>query len=146
MNIKSKRAQCFRDLIVYQRARKVAQSIFYLSHSFPKEETYSLTDQVRRSSRSIGAQISESWGKRRYERHFVSKLTDADSEQLETQHWLEVAFDCAYISENHRTSLCNELKEIGRMLNSMIHKAETFCNTQQNIVREEPAEYFITPN
>jgi len=143
MSISSRRAQCFRDLIVYQRARKVAQSIFNLSQSFPTEEIYSLTDQVRRSSRSIGAQISEAWGKRRYERHFVSKLTDADSEQLETQRWLEVAFDCAYISESQSTSLCNELKEIGRMLNSMIHKAETFCKTQQTVVREKSAEYFI---
>ena len=139
----TRRAQCFRDLIVYQRARKVAQNIFNLSHSFPRDETYSLTDQIRRSSRSIGAQISEAWGKRRYERHFVSKLTDADSEQLETQHWLEVAFDCAYINESQRTSLCNDLKEIGKMLNSMIHKADTFCKPQVNTVREEPAEYGI---
>lgn len=146
MDISSRRAQCFRDLIVYQRARKIARSIFDLSRSFPKEETYSLTDQVRRSSRSIGAQISEAWGKRRYERHFVSKLTDADSEQLETQHWLETALDCAYISENQRTTLCNELKEIGRMLNSMVQKADTFCKSRQDVVREEPVEYFIVQN
>lgn len=100
-----------------------------------------MTDQIRRSSRSIGAQISEAWGKRRYERHFVSKLTDADSEQLETQHWLEVALDCSYINEVQKNSLCNDLKEIGRMLNSMIHKADTFCKTQQNTVREVLAEY-----
>lgn len=78
----SRRAKCFRDLIVYQKARQVATTIYHLSLSFPKEETYSLTDQVRRASRSTGAQIAEAWAKRRYERHFISKLTDADAEQL----------------------------------------------------------------
>lgn len=72
---------------------------------FPKEEMYSLTDQVRRSSRSIGAQIAEAWGKRKYERHFVSKLTDADGEQLETQHWIETALDCSYVSAEVATKL-----------------------------------------
>jgi four helix bundle protein len=139
----SRRARCFRDLIVYQKARKVAQRIFELSRSFPKEETYSLTDQGRRSSRSIGAQIAEAWGKRRYERHFVSKLTDADSEQLETQHWLETAFDCSYISEEQRDSVCSELQEIGRMLDSMIQKAESFCNPDKSMIRENPVEYFV---
>ena len=81
-----RRARCFRDLMVYQKAREVARRIFELTKVFPKEEIYSLTDQGRRASRSVGAQIAEAWGKRRYERHFVSKLTDADSEQLETQH------------------------------------------------------------
>ena len=80
-------ARSFRDLAVYQKARKVSRAIYKISKGFPKEETYSLTDQIRRSSRSIGAQISEAWAKRRYERHFVSKLTDADAEQMETQHW-----------------------------------------------------------
>ena len=77
-------ARSFRDLAVYQKARTVSRSIFELSKDFPKEETYSLTDQIRRASRSIGAQIAEAWAKRRYERHFVSKLTDADAEQMET--------------------------------------------------------------
>ena len=124
----NRHARCFRDLIVYQKAREVAQKVFELSRSFPKEEVYSLTDQGRRSSRSIGAQIAEAWGKRRYERHFVSKLTDADAEQLETQHWLETALDCAYINEGQRDSLCRDLKEIGRMLDSMMKKAPSFCN------------------
>jgi four helix bundle protein len=77
----------FRDLEVYKLAREVSKEIYLLSKAFPSEERYSLTDQIRRSSRSVGAQIAESWGKRRYENHFISKLTDADSEQLETQHW-----------------------------------------------------------
>jgi four helix bundle protein len=77
-------AESFRDLIVYQKAKAVSRKIFELSKTFPREETYSLTDQIRRSSRSIGAQIAEAWGKRRYKKHFISKLTDSDSEQLET--------------------------------------------------------------
>ena len=85
----------FRDLEVYKLAREVSKEIYFLSKEFPKEEKYSLTDQIRRSSRSVGAQIAESWGKRRYELHFISKLTDADSEQLETQHWIEVSEECS---------------------------------------------------
>jgi len=136
------RARCFRDLVVYQKAKEVARRIFELSQEFPKEERYSLTDQGRRASRSVGAQIAEAWGKRRYEKHFVSKLTDADSEQLETQHWLETAFDCGYINKDERDSLCNDLKEIGRMLNSMIEKAASFCTSSPNSVREETTPYF----
>ncbi|HBY94549.1 MAG TPA: hypothetical protein DEP84_11420 [Chloroflexi bacterium] len=82
-------AQSFRGLVVHQKARQLSREIFRLTRSFPKEEMYSLTDQIRRSSRSIGAQIAEAWAKRRYERHFVSKLTDADAEQYETQHWID---------------------------------------------------------
>src|SRR5205823_6354473 len=96
-------ANSFRDLIVHQKSRKIAQTIFQLSKSFPREEMFSLTDQVRRSSRAIGAQIAEAWGKRQYERHFVSKLTDADAEQLETQHWIDVAFDCDYLTQEQQT-------------------------------------------
>ena len=86
-----KHAQSFRDLHVYQQARRVAKQVFELTRGFPKEERYSLTDQVRRSSRSVGAQIAEAWAKRRYKKHFVSKLTDADGEQQETQHWIDSA-------------------------------------------------------
>lgn len=81
-------ANSFRDLLVYQKVRAVAREIFALTKRFPKEEVFSLTDQIRRSSRSLGAQIAEAWAKRRYEAHFVSKLTDADGEQQETQHWI----------------------------------------------------------
>src|SRR5215216_3853258 len=86
----------YRDLLVYQKARRLAQEVFQLTASFPKEEMFSLTDQIRRSSHSIGAQIAEAWAKRRYEKHFVSKLTDANGEQQETQHWVDVASDCGY--------------------------------------------------
>jgi four helix bundle protein len=88
-----------------------------------------LTDQVRRSSRSIGAQIAEAWGKRRYEKHFVSKLTDADGEQMETQHCIETAEDCGYLSSSQAIEINDELSEIGRMLHSMMGKADRFCST-----------------
>jgi four helix bundle protein len=117
----------FRDLEVYKLAREVSKEIFFLSKSFPKEETYSLTDQIRRSSRSVGAQIAEAWGKRRYEHHFISKLTDADSEQLETQHWLEVSEECKYIEFEASKLLLKKCESIGKMLQVMIDKSSTFC-------------------
>src|SRR6478736_9661971 len=110
----------FRDLEVYKLARKTSKEIFELSKRFPKEEMYSLTDQIRRSSRSVGAQIAEAWAKRKYEKHFVSKLTDADGEQLETQHWIETSLDCKYISAEMAQELLKECKSIGKMLCSMI--------------------------
>lgn len=79
----------FKELEVYRTARALSEEIFEVSKSFPKGEMYSLTDQIRRSSRSIGAQIAEGWANRKYEIHFISKLTDSDGEQLETQHWIE---------------------------------------------------------
>jgi len=121
-------AKSFKDLEVYKKARAVAKEIFELSRTFPKEEVYSLTDQVRRSSRSIGAQIAEAWAKRRYEKHFVSKLSDADGEQLETQHWIETAEDCGYLTSSQAIKVNEELSGIGRMLNSMMSKAEQFCS------------------
>jgi four helix bundle protein len=121
-------AESFRDLVVYKNARKLAISIFELTKSFPKEEMYSLTDQIRRSSRSIGAQIAEAWAKRRYKKHFISKLTDADGEQQETQHWIETAEDCRYLNPEQTKKLNSALSEIGRMINSMINKADIFCD------------------
>ena len=141
MMASGRRARCFRDLVVYQKAKDVARSVFSLSKEFPREETCSLTDQSRRASRSVGAQIAEAWGKRRYEKPFISKLTDADAEQLETQHWLETAFDCGYIDEKQRNSLCQDLREVGRMLNSMIEKAGSFCAPSPSTVREETTPY-----
>ena len=119
-------ARSFRDLLVYQRAFKIAQSIFELTKSFPREETYSLTDQIRRSSRSIGAQIAEAWAKRRYEKHFVSKLTDASGEELETEHWIAAAVSCGYVREETAAELNAQLEEIGRMLYGVIRKSALF--------------------
>ena len=137
-------ARSFRDLIVYQKARAVAKRVFEISKRFPREEMYSLTDQARRSSRSVGAQISEAWAKRRYEKHFVSKLTDADGEQQETQHWTDTAVDCGYLTTAEAGSLNRELAEIGRMLNSMIEKAASFCGEPPLTLHESAVDYFTT--
>jgi four helix bundle protein len=120
--------ESFRDLEVYKISRNLAKDIFEISKSFPKEERYSLTDQVRRSSRSIGAQVAEAWAKRDYERHFQSKLTDADGEQLETQHWIATAKDCNYLTDDGADSLMSQCFVIGKMINSMIAKSGLFCN------------------
>jgi four helix bundle protein len=117
----------FRDLVVYQKSFELQQKIFDISKKFPKEEQYSLTDQIRRSSRSIGSNISEAWQKRRYIAHFVSKLTDADGEQAETQHWLDTALACEYIQKEIHNGLLSRCKEIGRMLGGMMAKPEKFC-------------------
>jgi four helix bundle protein len=117
----------FRELEVYKVARQLSKNVFDLTKKFPKEEMYSLTDQIRRSSRSVGAQVAEAWAKRKYEKHFVSKLTDADGEQLETQHWIETALDCAYISNEVADTFLKQYASIGKMINSMIVKAPEFC-------------------
>ena len=135
-----KHARSLRDLVVYQKARRVTEHVFELTKRFPKEETYSLTDQVRRSSRSVGAQIAEAWAKRRYEKHFISKLTDADGEQQETQHWVESAHDCGYITGQQRERLIADLSEIGRMLHSMMQKSSSFCGTGSRTARDDRAE------
>lgn len=116
----------FRTLEIYKLSRELSKVVYETTRGFPKEEMYSLTDQIRRSSRSVGAQIAESWGKRKYPKHFVSKLTDSDAEQLETQHWVETALDCSYISEEtaELLQMCNS---IGRMIHSMIGKSASFC-------------------
>ena len=137
-------ARSFRELRVYQKAREVSRTAFQLSKAFPKEEMYSLTDQFRRAARAVGAQIAEAWGKRRYEKHFVSKLTDADAEQLETQHWVGEALDCGYVSAADATQLNSHLEEIGRMLNSMMERADSFCGSPDGVLREDATEYFIT--
>jgi four helix bundle protein len=136
-------AKSFRDLLVYQKAKKVSREIFEISRSFPKEETYSLTDQIRRASRSIGAQIAEAWAKRRYERHFVSKLTDADAEQMETQHWIDEALDYQYLDPKQAEKLMEELLQIGRMLNAMMDKAHLFCGESDFLVREDARGYMV---
>lgn len=100
--------------------------VFELSKEFPKEEKFSLTDQVRRSSRAVSAAIAESYGKRRYPKHFLSKLTDSDSENCETQCWLEFAHASGYIDKVEFDRLINESIEIGRLLNYMMNHPEKF--------------------
>ena len=137
-----KHAESFRDLIVYQKSLQLQREIFRITKSFPKEETYSLTDQIRRSSRSVGANIAEAWAKRRYEKHFISKLTDSDGEQMETQHWIETALDCGYIDQNTSKQLIDKCLEVGRMLGGMMAKAAMFCGDPKTI-DEEIAEYIV---
>ena len=136
-------ANSYKDLIVYQKAQSIAHKIFELTKTFPKEELYSLVDQIRRSSRSVGAQIAESWAKRRYVKHFISKLTDADGEQLETQHWVDTSGKCGYLKQSQVDELNSSLTEVGQMLNSMMNKADMFCNrTHHYTVSEDTPEYF----
>ena len=123
------RINSFQDLNVYKKAFELQQAVFEISKGFPTEEKYSLTDQIRRSSRSVGANIAESWQKRRYIAHFVSKLTDSDGENTETEHWIETAFACGYISDEQRTHLLTLRKQIGKMLGSMPSHPEVFCKT-----------------
>jgi four helix bundle protein len=123
----SDKLRSFRDLTVYKLAFELQQEIFEITKGFPKEETYSLTDQIRRASRSIGANIAEAWHKRRYQAHFLSKLSDSDGEQAETQHWLDTSYSCEYISEDQHNHLSNKCREIGRMLGSMMANPEPFC-------------------
>lgn len=116
----------FQDLLAYKKGFDLAMNIFEITKNFPKEEMYSLTDQIRRSSRSVTITISEAYRKREYPKHFHSKLTDADSENSETQGWLEYAFACKYISNDKFTELTNNSIEIGRLINYMILNPEKF--------------------
>jgi four helix bundle protein len=110
------------DLEVYKKAFDAAMRIFELSKSFPKEETYSLTDQIRRSSRSVCANMAEAWRKRRYEAAFISKLSDAEGESAETQTWLEFAVRCEYLEKETGRELYKTYDEIISMLVSMISR------------------------
>ncbi|MCO4293089.1 four helix bundle protein [Solitalea sp. MAHUQ-68] len=116
----------YKNLRAYQKAYDLSMKIFYLSKSFPKEEKYSLTDQIRRSSRAVCSCIGESYGKFRYPAHFVSKLTDSEMENLETQVWLDFAFSCEYINYEDHKILSIENKEVNLLLNYMIKNPEKF--------------------
>jgi four helix bundle protein len=124
----SEKISSFRDLRVYKLAFEVQQEIFEISKGFPVEERYALADQIRRASRSIGANLAEAWQKRRYVAHFVSKLTDADGEQAETQHWLDTATACNYFSEKEQDALLAKCSRIGQMLGTMMAKPGKFCH------------------
>ncbi len=116
----------FKKLLAYQKAFDLAMSIFKASKSFPREETYSLTDQVRRSSRSVNASIAEAYRKRRYPRHFISKLTDADGENSETSTWLDFALACDCMSKENHSTLLSQNVEVGKLINYMINNPEKF--------------------
>jgi four helix bundle protein len=116
----------YRDLRVYQLAYKLAMEVFDLSKAFPREEIYSLTDQIRRSSRSVAVNLAEGFRKRRYPNAFVNKLTDCDSETAETQVWLDFALDCGYLSKENHDRLIRDYEEVGRMLGAMLSKPDSF--------------------
>jgi four helix bundle protein len=122
----SERINSFKDLRVYFETCELDYAIFQESKSFPREEMYSLTDQIRRSSRSIGANIAEAWAKRRYPAHFVSKLTDSDGELQETRHWLGRSMAYGYITEARRGELDERCARIGGMLGKMIRTPTDF--------------------
>lgn len=116
----------FKELLAYKKSFQLAMEIFEISKSFPSEEKYSLTDQIRRSSRSVSANISESYRKRRYVSHFISKLIDSDAENSETNVWLEFSLQCNYISKDTFDTLNNKSIEIGRLINYMINNPDKF--------------------
>ena len=144
MNTQLEYVKHFKDLEVYRRQRELSRSVFHLSKKFPAEERYSLTDQMRRAARSVGAQIAEAWAKRLYPRHFISKLSDADGEQMETQHWVFEAIDSGYLTDDAAQSLLAKCEEIGRMLGSMMRKADSFASTSYTL-HEDPPPYLINP-
>ncbi len=122
-----KRIGSVRELEVYKKAFETAMEIYHISKVFPQEEKYSLTDQIRRSSRSICANLAEGWRKRRYKAVFVNKLSDAAQEAAETQTWLEFALRCSYLDESLFRRLDDNLEHIFAMLSTMEKKVQTFC-------------------
>ncbi len=120
-------ANSFRELIVYQKAYSLAMEIFSVTGTFPKEEKYSLVDQIRRSSRSITSNISESWARRSYIKSFVNKLTDSPGEEYETETWLDYSKDCNYITSEKHQELMNGYDEVRKMLISIINNPEKWC-------------------
>ena len=116
----------FKELLAYQKAFNLSMEIFEISKRFPKEETYSLTDQIRRSSRSICANIVEAYRKRIYVKNFISKLTDSDGENSETAVWLDFALACDYISMEEHQKMFDETTEVGKLINYMVQHPGKF--------------------
>jgi len=116
----------FKDLIVYEKAFTLAMEIFEMTKSFPKDEKYALTDQIRRCSRSVCANLSEGYRKRQYPAHFVAKISDSDMENSETQVWLDFSLSCQYIDNKSYNEKIKKSTEIGKMLNHMINNPEKY--------------------
>ena len=115
-----------KDLAVYRKAYELAMRIFELTKKFPAEERFALTSQIRRSSRSVCLNLREAWAKRRYEAHFISKLTDCDGENSETDSSLDFAKDCRYLTADQHRELTSLSCEVGKMLGSMINNPTSF--------------------
>ncbi len=128
------RISSFKDLRVYKLAFEIQQGILDISKRFLREERYALTDQIRRASRSIGANISEAWQKRRYVAHFVSKLTDADGEQAESQHWLDTAAACDYIPDDQRKAVLEKCLRVGQMLGTMMASLKSAVSREVSLL------------
>ena len=136
-------AKSFRDLRVYQLARAAARDVFEATKTFPHEERYSLTDQIRRSWRATKAMISEAWARRRYKAVFVSKIDEALGDATETQSWLDDAFDCGYLDTTQFEKMDADWRSIGAMLSRMIDRASDFCKYSSDTdyrgtIMEEP--------
>lgn len=116
----------FKDLLVYKKAFALAMEIFHITKKFPSEEKYGLTSQIRKSSRSVCSNLGEGYRKRKYEAHFISKASDADMENSETQVWLDFSLSCEYISKETHNDLTAKSEEIGRLLNDMIVHPEKY--------------------
>ena len=122
----------YKDLLAYKKAFSLAMSVFTLSKAFPKEETHSLTDQIRRSSRSVCANMAEAYRKRRYVNHLISKLTDCDGENSETSTWLDFALECHYINGAIHKDLNEKSLEVGKLINYMITNPDKFgCSSDK---------------
>ncbi len=136
-------ARSFRELKTYQLARDGARRIFTVSQQFPRDERFSLTDQIRRSSRAIKAMLAEAWARRRYKAAFVNKIDEALGEAYETQAWLDDALDCGYIAHATHTELDALYCQVAAKLNAMINRAADFCKNapDHNYLREEAGEY-----
>jgi len=117
----------FRDLKVYQATRDEARKVFETTRAFPSEEKFSLTDQIRRSSRAVNAMIAEAWARRRYQAAFVNKINEALGETMETQAWLDHALDCGYLNSPQHRDFDAAWQSIGAMLHKMMDRADTFC-------------------
>jgi len=119
----------FRDLDVYKLALEQSRLVFKVTQGFPKEEKYSLVDQIRRSSGAVNAMLAESWARRRYPAAFISKLTESLGEAMETQAWLDHALECGYINAVQHREYDRAWQHIGAMLNRMIQRADDFCKS-----------------
>ena len=133
----------FRELRVYREAFEAATRIYRLSKTWPAEERHSLTDQIRRSTRSVCANIAEAWRKRRYTAHFISKLSDADGEAAESQAWLDFALNCGFLTEEEHRVLDHSYEIICGGLVKMMTEPEQWCGPAQ--LREADAEYLVNP-
>ncbi len=126
----------FRDLTVYKKSFRLAMEIFEVTKEFPKEERYSLTDQIRRSSRGVCSCIAEAYRKRNYSAYFISKPSDADMENSETQAWLDFSRACNYLTENKFQDLLDKSEEVGKLLNQMVENPEKYIRKKEKIGME----------